>query len=273
VQCTHQERFGRPCKLCRRNKDNFPIYELDCGSVRGVDDVKNFIATSAFDIVGAGKKKVFIFDEAHRLSGHAQDSLLKSFEDKGNALWIICSTKHSKIVDTLRSRCKQYPLKPLNREDTGELVKYLLLKNASELSVDDLADALVDNKVDSCRLIANAVDDYISGCSADEAAQVEGTTEVDSKALCRATVKGLWTDVSDILQKTSEGDLRFLRSAVINYLRSVLLESPEINDRTSAVAEAIKRLSYVTTAEDSIQLAALSAELFTLCKLFSEYSV
>lgn len=273
VQCTHQEKFGQPCLACRKNKDKFPIYELDCGKVRGVADVESFIERADFEISGKGRKKVFIFDEAHRLSGHSQDALLKAFEDKGNSLWMICSTKASKIVDTLRSRCRQYPLKALDREETGTLVKRILIKNKSELNIDDLADALVDNKVDSGRLIVNAVDEYISGSSAEDAAQVEGATEVDSKALIRATIKGAWPDVSTILRKTSEGDVRLLRSAVINYLCPVLLESSEINDRSSAVAEAIKKLTYVTTADDSVQLAALSAELFTLCGMFAEYSV
>lgn len=270
VQCTHQDKFGIPCLACRKNKDRFPIYELNGGKVRGVDDVEKFIETADYDVIGRGKRKVFILDEAHRLSGHAQDILLKPFEDNSNCLWIICTTRATKIVETLRSRCRQFPLKALNREDSQILVRQLLKKNKSELNVDELVDALIDNKVSSGRLIANAVDDYISGSIAEDAAQVEGVAEVDSKALCRAVVKGDWRDTSQILQKTNDGDIRLLRASVINYLRTILLESVEISDRTKSLAEAIKRLAYVSSAEDSIQLAALGAELYTLCDSFSE---
>lgn len=273
LQCTHQDKFGNPCIKCRKlyKKQRFPIYELDCGKVRSVDDVEKFIERASYDIIGLGRFKVFIFDEAHRLSGVAQDSVLKFFEEDPNSYRMICSTRAGKIVDTLRSRCRQYPLKPFNRDDIEKLVTKILKKEGSKLDVDDLVEALIDNKVDSGRLIANAVDEYISGAPADEAAQVEGTTEVDSKALCRATIKGAWPDVARLLQKTSEADIRLLRASVVNYLRSVLLDAAELNDRNTAVADAIKRLTYVTTAEDSIQLAALAAELFTLCKLFADY--
>jgi DNA polymerase III subunit gamma/tau len=273
LQCTHQDKFGIPCKICRSQRKNFPIYELDGGKVRGVEQVEDFISQAQFDIIGKGKKKVFIFDEAHRLSGHAQDALLKSFEDDKHCQWIICSTRADKIIDTLRSRCRQYPLKPLDREDTILLVKRVLKKHDSELSVDDLVDNLVDNKVDSARLIVNACDEYISGSSAEDAAQVEGTTSVDSKALIRATGKGKWDDVSKILQKTSEGDLRLLRASFINYLRPILLESTEANERTKTIADAIKKLGYVTSAEDSVQLSVFAAELFGLCTMFAEYNI
>jgi DNA polymerase-3 subunit gamma/tau len=273
LQCTHQTKFGIPCKACRLNINKFPIYQLDCGRVRGVDQVENFVSLSDTDIVGRGKRKVFIFDEAHRLSGHSQDSLLKSFEDTSNCTWIICSTRPDKIVDTLRSRCAQFALHPLNKDNTTVLVERLLQRNKSKLAIDDLVDALVDNKVDSARLIAHAVDNYIAGDSAEDASQVEGTTSVDAYALIRATTKGDWTNVSSILQKSADGDLRLLRNRCINYLRTVLLESAEVDDRSTAVANAIKSLGYVTTVEDSVQLAVLSAELFSLCETFSNYKI
>src|ERR1039458_2532675 len=77
LQCTHQEQFGAPCDKCRLlyKKGKFPIYELDGGLVRSVDDVEKFIERSTSEIVGEGKRKIFIFDEAHRLSGHSQDAL------------------------------------------------------------------------------------------------------------------------------------------------------------------------------------------------------
>src|ERR1700735_2366317 len=52
LQCTHQDKFGQPCLKCRRNKKQFPIYELDCGKVRGVDDVERFIERASTEIVG-----------------------------------------------------------------------------------------------------------------------------------------------------------------------------------------------------------------------------
>lgn len=271
-QCKHQEKFGQPCLACRKNRKNFPIYELQCGKVRGVADIEQFIERANYDIVGKGSSKIFIFDEAHRLSGHSKDVLLDSFEDKGKNKWMICTTRPDMIVDTLRSRCQIYPLRTLDREHTAELIKRILLRLKCKLSVDDLADALVDNGISSSRLIANACDKYAAGESAEDAAQVEGADTIDTKALIRAIVKGLWPDVISILKKDNAPNVRLLRSSVIAYLRSILFDSSEFNDHNKAVADAIKRLAYIGHAEDSNQLAALSAELYTLCSIFQQYS-
>lgn len=272
MQCKHQDKFGNPCLACRKDRSKYPIYELPCGKVRGVEDVENFIETANYDIVGRGQRKVFLLDEAHRLSGTAQDVLLDPFEKRGKNLWMICTTRPDKIVETLRSRCQIYTLKTLDRDRTEILVKRILKRLHSKLSASDLADALVDNAISSGRLIANACDKYVAGESAEDAAEVEGAATINSKELIRATIKGDWVDTVKVLKKADSGNIRLLRASIISYLRAILFDSSELNDHNKAVADAIKRLSYVGQAEDSNQLAALSSELYTLCGMFKEYS-
>src|ERR1700761_4954347 len=268
-QCKHQEKFGNPCVACRKRYSKFPIYTFECSKTSGIDDLKKFIAKAEYEIVGEGKHKVFILEEAHRLSPQAQEALLIPTEKMGTNRWIICTTRPDKIVGTLLSRFRIYTLRVLNRELIAALVRRILTKLKSELAVDDLTDALVDNGITSARLVADAVDNYVAGDSAEDAAMVEGESTIDGKALIRATIKGVWPDVAALLQKTTPGDVRLLRSAVINYLRSMLLSSESVDPRSRAIAKGIKQLAYIGHAEDSNQLAALSAELFTLCHLFS----
>jgi DNA polymerase-3 subunit gamma/tau len=272
LQCTHQKKFGIPCKACWNSYSEYPIYEINCGQIRGVEDLEQFISNADYEIIGKGKRRVYILDEAHRLSGHAQDTLLIPTEKNNKNVWIICSTKEDKIAETLRSRFQVYSIATLNAENVNILVRTLLERHESELSVDDLADALVDNGIFSARLIANAVDKYVGGASAEEAAYVDGVATIDGKALIRAIIKGDWPDVTVLLKKTSVGDVRQLRGSIIGYLRAILLDSTELDARTNAVAEGIKRLTYINMSEEHNQLAALSAELYTLCTLFSKYS-
>lgn len=274
LQCAHQTKFGRPCKICRRNMSNMPIFEIDCGTVTGVDDIKKYIRSSEYELLGQGKKKVYILDECQMLSKHAQSALLKPTEavDR-NTVWIFCTTDPEQMRNTIRSRCKIVTLKPFNRDEIYIAVKRLLEKDDSELSADDLTDALVENSVTSGRLVAQAVDSYLAGQSAEDAAEIDAVSVVKGKTLCKAVTKGDWEATRVLLRKADKTSARALRGAVIGYLRSVLLDSSEYDDRTKAVAGAITRLSYVSTAEDVNQIGALSAELYSLCETFSNYSL
>lgn len=273
LQCSH-DKFGVPCKICRRHKATMPIYEIDCGTVTGVDDIKKYIRSSEYEILSRGRKKVFILDECQMLSKHSQSALLKPTESLGsNTVWIFSTTDPDQMRKTIRSRCQIIALKPFNRDEILEAVTTLLEKSDSELSADDLTEALVENNITSGRLVAQAVDRYIAGASAEDASSVDSISEIKSKVLCRSVSKGDWEATSALLKKADITSARALRGAVIGYLRAVLLDSSEIDDRSKAVAEAIKRLSYVGSAEVDNQLGALSAELFGLCEVFSNYTL
>ena len=198
-----------------------------------------------------GRYRTYIFDEAHDLSSQAQDVLLKYFEDSpGENVFIINSTRPEKIVDTLRSRCMTFHIRPLKPEDIKRLVRKGLKSVKSELSSSALTDALVEEKVNSPRLILNAVENYIAGDTPEEAAQVEGAAEVDAKSLVRHVVKGDWEGIAPMLRDASSTEARRLRAAVIGYLREILLDSSTLDDRTAAVYNAIRTLSSTSWTED-----------------------
>lgn len=274
LQCPHQKKFGLPCKNCRRNKANFPIFEIDCGTVTGVEDIKKYIRSSEYEILGKGKKRVYILDECQMLSKHAQSALLKPTEKiNANTVWIFCTTDPDAMRKTIRSRCQVITLKPFNREEIYESVKKLLETNDSELSIDDITDALVENNVSSGRLVAQAVDRYLAGATAEDAAEIDAVSEIKAKVLVRSVGKGDWEATAALLKKADVASARFLRTSVIGYLRNTLLDCSEIDSRTKAIVKAIKALSYVSSAEEANQLGALTAELCLLCSVFSNYQL
>lgn len=274
VQCSHQDKFGRPCVKCRKKKRQLPIFQLNCARNRTVESMEAFVDRADYEITGQGKRKVFILDEVQELSKKAQRILLDQTEDpSNNAVWILTTTEPDKINSALRSRLKVRALKSFDRDDTLELVTRLLSKRDSELDPEALADALVEKGVTSGRLIAHAVESYYEGDSAEDAAEVDAETDVNTKTLWRAVIKGDWEATGVILKNSNASDVRPLRYAMINHLRVVLLESVEFDDRSKSVAEAIKRLAYVGAVDDTTQMGALAAELFGLCEVFSERSL
>jgi DNA polymerase III subunit gamma/tau len=284
LQCNHQKEFGEPCDRCLRRyrKGEYTIIEINCASVvertkeahrtSAAQAIRDKLSATAYELL-QGKFRVYIFDEAHDLSPDAQDVLLKYFEDSPEEnIFIINSTRPEKIVDTLRSRCMVMHIRPLKYDDIKILVKRGLKHCGSDLSSTSLTDELAENKIDSPRLILNAVENYVAGDSPEDAAQVEGATEVDAKSLCRHVVKGDWPGIAKMLRGASATEARRLRAAVIGYLREILFDCSELDDRTKAVYESIKILSSTSWTEDANQIALLSAELAMVCGVFKNYN-
>jgi DNA polymerase III gamma/tau subunit len=274
LQCKHQKVFGIPCRECRVNRDKYPIYKLNCARNRNVADLEKFVDRADYFLTGTGRRKVFILEEIQELSKTAQRVLLDQTESvNNNAIWIANTTDPDSVNEALRSRFKMYGMRSPERDDLVLYITKILKKLESELAPDDLADALVENGITSFRLVAHAIDSYVEGATAEQAAEVDASTKTNVKALRRAVVKGEWSDVAAILKKSSKSEVRSLRLGLLGYLRLYLLDNAAIDERGNAIAQAMVRLSYVGRTEDQNQLSALVAELYTLCGIFSERSL
>ena len=59
LQCTHQKKFGEPCKECWKRYRTFPIFELNASDKTGVDELRLFVSDSEYiNILGPGTRKV-----------------------------------------------------------------------------------------------------------------------------------------------------------------------------------------------------------------------
>lgn len=273
-QCQHQKLFGSPCLECRKKRANFPITEIPAADVTGIDLLRTKLEGAAYGVLGEGKYRIYVLDEAHRFSGSAQDLLLKYLEDSPDTtVFILCSSAPHKIVDTLRSRCVTYELKELQQDDILLLVRRLLKVAGCKLPADRLVESLIEKSVWSPRLIAQAVEKYAAVGNADEAAMVDGGTSIDTGALIRAVGKGEWGDVALFLKRVQGTDVKSVRLSVIAYLRAVLLESAEVGTRTEAMARAVSNLCEAHAFEDSVQAASLAAVLYRVTAIFAKYKL
>lgn len=89
----------------------------------GVDDVRDIIDEvnkKPFE----GDKKVIIIHQGNKLTIQAQNALLKTIEEppKGVYIIILCESLEL-ILDTIKSRCEIYKLKPLTKSELYEYIK------------------------------------------------------------------------------------------------------------------------------------------------------
>jgi DNA polymerase III gamma/tau subunit len=206
------------------------------------------------------------------LTENSQNLLLKFLEDTPETtIFILCTTKPYKLLDTVRSRCIFYELRGLGPDDVLVLTTKLLKRVGSTLPADRLTDALIEEKIDSPRLICQAVEKYIASEDVKEACKVEAGTGVDVRAMTYAVTKGDWDTASSALQAAAGSDIRGVRSSLVAYLNVILLESKDFNERNKAITKAIMALSTLDNTTDQIVAAALAATLYSLCEMFSKY--
>ena len=89
--------------------------EQDAASGGTIDNIRSLVEDLPFAVFNAAKR-VYVFDEAHRMSRDAQDVLLKPLEEK-RMVGIFCTTEPEKIRGPIRSRCEEYAIRKITRED------------------------------------------------------------------------------------------------------------------------------------------------------------
>ena len=118
-------------------------------------------------------KRIYLIDEAQRLSNVAQDILLKPIEEK-QLVVMGCTTEAEKIRGAIRSRCEEYTIRKVSREDILPRMKSILREQGVEhqddavLIVIDHANGHVRNVLNNLEMVAqlgpvtvDAVRDYL----------------------------------------------------------------------------------------------------------------
>src|SRR5947208_7239094 len=102
-----------PCVVCDqcvsiREGQHLDVVEIDAASHGGVDDARD-LREKAPTAPVQGREKVYIIDEAQRLSREAFDALLKVFEEPPQGVrFILATTEPHKMPATIVGRCQRF---------------------------------------------------------------------------------------------------------------------------------------------------------------------
>lgn len=131
---------GEPCNECEScieiTKGTHPdVFELDAASNRGIDDVRAIQDAAKFYPI-KGKKKFFIVDEVHMLTGAAFNAMLKILEEPPEYLvFILATTNPEKVPQTILSRCQRFVLKRIKIEEIIGSIK--AIAKEEKIKIDD----------------------------------------------------------------------------------------------------------------------------------------
>lgn len=176
-------------------QDWYDISEVNGADCNGTDDAREFISRARF-MPMVGDYKVIIIDEAQRMTAAAQQIMLMDVEEPcPSTVWMFCTSEPSKIDPALRRRCVEYAMRTLTPGEVGILVRQCLKKIGGEiekrfLQTDrhrELTEVLIANQVFTPGHIVMALDKFVSGVPATDAAcpgrgASDDTRQLDSSA-------------------------------------------------------------------------------------------
>ena len=112
---------AEPCGVCVqcvaiREGQHLDVVEIDAASHGGVEDARE-LRERAPTAPAMGREKVYIIDEAQRLSREAFDALLKVFEEPPVGVrFVLATTEPHKMPATIVGRCQRFDFRRLTME-------------------------------------------------------------------------------------------------------------------------------------------------------------
>ncbi|MDJ0807690.1 MAG: DNA polymerase III subunit gamma/tau, partial [Gammaproteobacteria bacterium] len=116
------------CSACREIEEGrfVDLLEVDAASRTKVDQTRELLENVPYAPV-RGRYKVYLIDEVHMFSGSSFNALLKTLEEPPpHVKFILATTDPQKVPVTVLSRCLQFNLKRLSREQIEGQLRQIL---------------------------------------------------------------------------------------------------------------------------------------------------
>lgn len=198
--------------------------ELNLADFRGVDTVREIARNMSMAPIG-GVCRIFLLDEVHQLTKDGQNAALKILEDTpSHVYFLLCTTDPGKLLKTIRTRCSELAVSPLDDEEVETLLRTVAKKAEIKLR-ESVRDEIIKNAEGSARTALVILDKirHLEGKAQLEAVKRAVEEETVAKELCQALIqKKPWAAISRILRSLKE-EPETTRYAVLGYARAVLL--------------------------------------------------
>lgn len=218
------------------NVSDTDFVEINAGTDGGVDDVRN-IKRYTNSLALGGDYRMWLIDEAHKLTAQAQNAFLKETEDTPDHVkFIFCSSEPDKLIRALQTRATRFDLKPLSRDVVGQLLRIVCRSEGIEVSKNTIQ-AICENCQGSAREALVMLEQAAAASSEEEALEIVSRTgeEKVSFNFCQILLKETWHDAARAI-KDGELDPEKTRRGVLGYMSSVLLNNP----KNARAAKALK---------------------------------
>ena len=116
--------------------DESSMIKISANNTNGIDTVRE-ISVNAHLIGLGGKAKTYIIDESHELTARAQQGFLDIIEDNPpHCYFIFCTTNPAAIIAGIHSRCSEYEVTLLRKEEIGKVLDRACEMKSLTISLD-----------------------------------------------------------------------------------------------------------------------------------------
>ncbi len=262
------EDSGEPSEELLANYNNLDIHEFNASKDNKVDDMADLIEKSQFHPRIGSRRKVFILDEAHRITTQAQQMLLKPTEDApGSTVWIFCTSEPGKIAKALQRRCVVHTVQELNKTGIKDLLaRANKLKRVKNMRAFYKAAVLAEGVAKTPGIILQALEAFVNAPDSDPVKHFfPSDTKFDAFVIAKAVAAGNWGPIKKELMKQDGGKLsidqaKFVRVVVMGWCRGALVKG---YGDSAANYDAIKLLGDTDAGFDTSLLSStVTAALF-----------
>jgi DNA polymerase III gamma/tau subunit len=218
--------------------------EKNCADFRGIDDVREIRRSMNFLPI-AGSVRMWLIDECHKLTGDAQNSMLKMLEDTpAHVYFLLCTTDPQKLIKTIRTRATEIKLVPLSHQELEQLIKRVVQKEGFKVS-DDIVEEIAEASDGSARkalVLLEQIADLDSEEGQLKAIVAANFNKDDAFTLARLVFNfrrdATWTEIAKTLRNLSDQDVEGIRYCMLGYARSVLVGKDEKPPNTKYAQKA-----------------------------------
>ena len=205
--------------------------EVNTADFRGIDSVREIRKNMQFKAL-QGDCLVWLIDEAHKLTKDAQNALLKMLEDSPKHVYfILCTTEPTGLLGTVKNRCAQFQVRPLNERQMFGLLRSVV-KAEDETCTKEIYEQIFQDSFGYPRNALQILDQVLLADPENrlEIAKQAEVVQSQSIQLCRTLVNGgtAWKEVREILNGLKEEEPESIRRHVLGYAQAVLLKSDNV---------------------------------------------
>lgn len=218
------------------------LQEINAADTRGIETVREIRARMQLAPI-SGKVRVWLIDEAHKLSNDAQNAFLKILEDTPRHVYfMLATTDPAKLLKTIQTRCTEIRVREMSVKAMQELLETVAEKEGITLT-DEVKDKIVECAQGSARLALVLLNKIVGIDDPERAVEVimKGTSNVESIALARALLnpRTTWPELAALI-KAIDDEPESVRWVVQGYMSSVLLGGGKMAPRAFEVLEEFR---------------------------------
>lgn len=215
--------------------------EINASEERGIEMVRDIKKRMGFAPIN-GTSRVWLIDEAHAMTGDAQNAFLKFLEDTPpHVYFMLATTDPEKLKKTIITRSTEIRFKEISISDLKKLVVSVCSSENVTLT-DEVVQRIAETAEGSARKCLVILHSVIG--IQDETQQLAAIESNDTKRqaieICKALTnpRTTWSQMIEVLNRVDVSDPEGLRYLVLAWCTSILLKGN--NARAALIIEEFR---------------------------------